>query len=91
MVDEVEAGTVCAVTGLSQTRPGEGLGIESASRGPLLEPVLTHQIVLPKDCDPRAMLPKLRRLKKKRSQSCVLFGMKSYRKFKAQDNGGSAD
>ena len=37
VVDEAEAGTVCAVTGLSQTRPGEGLGIEGASKAPILE------------------------------------------------------
>ncbi|MFY9176376.1 MAG: translation factor GTPase family protein [Caldicoprobacterales bacterium] len=73
VVDEVEAGTVCAVTGLSQTRPGEGLGIESASRGPLLEPVLTYQIVLPKDCDPRAMLPKLREIEEEEPELRIVW------------------
>ena len=53
VVDEIEAGSVCAVTGLSQTRPGESLGIEEISKAPLLEPVLTYQILLPEDCDPR--------------------------------------
>lgn len=73
VVDEVEAGTVCAVTGLSQTQPGEGLGIESASRGPLLEPVLTYQIVLPKDCDPRAMLPKLREIEEEKPELRIVW------------------
>ena len=59
---EVEAGMVCAVTGLTQTKPGEGLGTEQNLVLPLLEPVLTYQIVLPSGCDPRAMLPKLRQL-----------------------------
>ena len=59
-VNEVEAGDVCAVTGLSQTRPGEGLGIESNSGKPVLEPVLTYRILLPEGCDPRVMIPKLR-------------------------------
>ncbi|MGE5676938.1 MAG: NYN domain-containing protein, partial [Pseudomonadota bacterium] len=61
-VNEVEAGTVCAVTGLSQARPGEGLGIEAASTSPVLEPVLSYRIILPADCDPRVMLPKLRQI-----------------------------
>ena len=52
---------VCAVTGLTQ-KSGEGLGTEQNLVLPLLEPVLTYQIVLPSGCDPRAMLPKLRQL-----------------------------
>jgi len=61
-VNEVGAGSVCAVTGLSQTRPGEGLGIEEASDTPVLEPILSYEIILPDGCDPRVMLPKLRQL-----------------------------
>jgi small GTP-binding protein len=59
---EIGAGAVCAVTGLSQTKPGEGLGIEKISSAPLLEPVLTYQMILPEGCDPRGFLPKLRQL-----------------------------
>ena len=59
-VNEIEAGSVCAVTGLSQTKPGDGLGVEAATAAPVLEPVLLYQIILPEGCDPRAMLPKLR-------------------------------
>lgn len=58
-VNEVEAGEIFAVTGLSQARPGEGLGIEQNSNIPILEPVLRYQIILPEGIDPRAMLPKL--------------------------------
>ncbi len=61
-VNEAEAGTVCAVTGLSQTKPGEGLGGEEASNTPVLEPVLSYQILLPEGCDPRVMIPKLRQI-----------------------------
>ena len=61
-VSEVEAGTICAVTGLSQTKAGEGLGIEHALAHPQLEPVLSYQIQLPEGYDPRVMLPKLRQL-----------------------------
>ena len=44
---EAPAGMVCALTGLSQTYPGEGLGMEKAGAGPVLEPVLTYRLVLP--------------------------------------------
>ncbi|MBE0450851.1 MAG: TetM/TetW/TetO/TetS family tetracycline resistance ribosomal protection protein [Clostridia bacterium] len=59
---EVEAGTVCAVTGPIKTRPGEGLGIEEISNAPILEPVLTYQVVLPEGCDPRMIFPGLRQI-----------------------------
>lgn len=61
-VNEMTAGSICAVTGLSQTKPGEGLGKEGAANAPVLEPVLSYQILLPEGCDPRAMIPKLRQL-----------------------------
>ena len=60
--EEVRAGTVCAVTGLTKTFPGEGLGIEAESGMPVLEPVLTYQIQLPPDCDVPVMLRHLRQL-----------------------------
>ncbi|KMT20790.1 NYN domain-containing protein [Clostridium cylindrosporum] len=61
-ISEIEAGSICAVTGLSQARPGEGLGVEEASNAPVLEPVLSYQMILPEGCDPRAMIPKLRQI-----------------------------
>lgn len=61
-VDMVEAGAVCAVTGLSRTRSGDGLGAELSSAMPILEPVLNYRIVLPDGCDAHAMTPKLRQL-----------------------------
>lgn len=61
-VSEVDAGTVFAVTGLTQSKPGDGLGIEKASVAPLLEPVLRYRVLLPEGCDPRVMLPKLRQI-----------------------------
>lgn len=45
--DEVRAGSVCAVTGLSKTYVGEGIGNESDSAPPMLEPVLSYRVVLP--------------------------------------------
>lgn len=71
--ETVEAGQVCAVLGLSQTYPGQGLGTESPAAPPLLEPVLTYRLVLPPDCDPQAMLPKLRLLEEEDPQLCIVW------------------
>jgi len=72
-VNEVEAGSVFAVTGLSQTRPGEGLGIEKASNIPVLEPVLSYQIILPEGCDPRAIIPKLRQIEEEEPELHIVW------------------
>ena len=61
-VDRAEAGTVCAVTGLSRTAPGDGLGFEPDAPAPVLEPVLTYRVELPEGCDPHTALLKLREL-----------------------------
>ena len=61
-VEEAEAGTVCAVAGLSRTFPGQGLGFEAAAQKPVLEPVLNYQLLLPDGVEPHAALEKLREL-----------------------------
>ena len=58
--EQAGAGTVCAVTGLTQTVPGEALGVEPASQAPVLEPVLTYCVLLPEGCDAHGMLKNLR-------------------------------
>lgn len=58
-VSEADSGTVCAVTGLTKTYAGEGLGAEKEVKLPVLEPVLSYQISFPDGCDMRDMLPKL--------------------------------
>ncbi|MSS64869.1 translation factor GTPase family protein [Velocimicrobium porci] len=58
--NEVSAGSICAVTGLSKTKPGEVLGSAKQSFAPILEPVLTYQVLLPLGCDAATMLPNLR-------------------------------
>ncbi len=72
-VNEIEAGSVFAVTGLNQTRPGEGLGMEETSASPILEPVLSYQIQLPEGCDPKIMLPKLRQLEEEEPELHILW------------------
>ena len=62
LADRVEAGTVCAVTGLKDTFCGQGLGCEEEGVLPLLEPVLTYRIELPPDCDVHRMLGQLKQL-----------------------------
>ena len=61
-VPTAPAGTVAAVTGLSGTRPGQGLGAEADAEPPSLIPALGCRIVLPKGADARTVLPKLREL-----------------------------
>lgn len=68
LLAEAPAGTVCAVTGLSHTRPGEGLGAEAASAPPVLEPVLRYQLLLPPGCSPHTLLPQLRQLEEEDPQ-----------------------
>ncbi len=62
MVQEAPAGMVCAVTGLTKTYSGQGLGAEPASELPLLEPVLTYRLSFPVDVDVHGAYLKLRPL-----------------------------
>ena len=71
--DEVSAGTICAVTGLGRTYSGQGLGIEAASEAPLLEPVLTYQILLPEGCDVHGMFLKLRQLEEEEPELHIVW------------------
>ena len=61
-VDSVLPGQLCAVTGLSETRPGQGLGAAEDAESPVLRPVLSYRLLLPKGADPAQLLPKLRQL-----------------------------
>ena len=75
-VNQAERGMICAVTGLSQTYPGEGLGIERDSDVPILEPVLTYQIQLPEDCEVHSMLEKLRQLEEEEPLLHIIWNEK---------------
>lgn len=72
-VQEIAAGSVCAVTGLQSTCCGEGLGMEEASLAPMLEPVLTYQILLPKGCDVHGMFLKLKQLEEEEPELHILW------------------
>ena len=73
MKEEAEAGMVCAVTGLSDTRPGQGLGFEEDGEAPVLEPVLTYQMILPEGCSVRTFLPKLYQLMEEEPELHVIW------------------
>lgn len=73
MIKEAEAGSVCAVTGLTKTYPGQGLGGEEESELPVLEPVLNYQIQLPLDCDVHQMLKKLKELEEEEPQLHIVW------------------
>ena len=75
-VNQAERGMICAVTGLSQTYPGEGLGIDRDSNIPILEPVLTYQIQLPEDCEVHSMLEKLRQLEEEEPLLHIIWNEK---------------
>ena len=61
-VNEVEAGGVCAVTGLSSSYIGQGIGVEKGTAAPFLEPVLTYQMILPEGADTTKVLRELKQL-----------------------------
>lgn len=76
-VSEVSAGAVCAVTGLSETFAGQGLGITKEMIYPELSPVLSYSILLPEGCDAPQMLPKLRQLEEEEPQLHIAWDEKS--------------
>jgi small GTP-binding protein len=61
-VQSVGAGAICAVTGLTLTYPGMGLGCEAPSDSPQLQPVLSYRLIYPAECDPHTMLGYMRLL-----------------------------
>ena len=71
--ERVESGMVCAVTGLTHTRPGMGLGAEAGALPPVLEPVLGYRVCLPEGGDAHVMLRNLRQLEEEDPQLRVVW------------------
>ena len=67
-VEEALPGGICAVTGLSRSFQGQGLGTERLGSSPALEPVMRYRIRLPQGEDPTVMLRKLRLLEEEDPQ-----------------------
>ncbi len=72
-VDTASAGTICAVTGITFTKSGDGLGIENSTGLPVLEPVLTYKLNLPTDVDVHTALEKMRILENEDPQLKVVW------------------
>ncbi len=73
LTEAIGPGQVCAVTGLTKARPGEGLGAERDSDLPVLEPVLSYQVLLPEGTDVHGALGKLHRLEEEEPQLHVVW------------------
>ena len=61
-VEETGAGSICAIAGLDSTWSGEGIGVEPDAQVPILEPVLSYQVLFPDGEDLHLMLLKLREI-----------------------------
>ncbi len=72
-VESVEAGSICAVTGLSAAFVGQGIGNEENSLLPVLEPVLTYGIILPPEIDSHTAITKLYTLEAEDPQLHVVW------------------
>lgn len=67
-------GSVVAVTGLSHSYVGLGLGAEAEASAPLLQPVLTYQLILPDGADAHSALIKLRELEEEDPMLRIVWG-----------------
>ncbi len=72
-VEQAEPGCICAVTGPVSTYAGQALGDAGGEELPVLEPVLTYQLILPDDCDVHTMLPRLRQMEEEEPQLHVVW------------------
>lgn len=71
--DTADAGTVCAVTGITFARPGDGLGAEKDTGLPILEPVFTYRLRIPENVNTHTVLEKMRILESEDPQLKVLW------------------
>ena len=75
-VEQAEGGMVCAVTGLTHTHPGMGLGSAAGALPPVLEPVLSYRVRFPDTVDAHTMLRSLRQLEEEDPQLRVVWNEK---------------
>ncbi len=74
--NEVFAGQICTVTGLNNTYAGEGLGEEKQAVLPIINPVLSYQVLYPMETDTSALISKLRILEQEDPQLHVVINEK---------------
>ncbi len=77
MVSEIEAGRICTLTGLEHSFCGEGIGREAQAFAPILEPVLTYQIILPAEADPHVVFSKLKQLEEEQPELQIVWNAHS--------------
>lgn len=73
LLQAAQAGMVCAVTGPEGTYPGQGIGAETDSELPVLEPVLTYRVELPEGCDVHRMVQNLRQIEEEDPELHVVW------------------
>lgn len=73
LAEKIPAGGVCAVTGLSHTYPGQGLGAEKDTPAPVLESFLAYQVILPENVEPHVAVQRLRLLEEEDPQLHVVW------------------
>ncbi|MBR4955365.1 MAG: TetM/TetW/TetO/TetS family tetracycline resistance ribosomal protection protein [Clostridia bacterium] len=71
--DSAEPGEIVAVTGLTATFAGQGLGTEPNAPDALIEPVLNYRLILPEDISPVTVLPYMRQLEEEDPTLRVLW------------------
>ena len=70
---ELSAGSVCAVTGLNHTYPGQGLGAEQNSAESLLQAIFSYKVIFDEKYDVRIVLAKLRQLEEEEPQLRIVW------------------
>jgi len=72
-LQEITSGRICTLTGLNNSFCGEVIGAEEDSFAPILEPVLTYQIVLPEDVDLHTTFLKLKQLEEEQPELQIVW------------------
>lgn len=72
-MNEASAGTVCAITGIENSKPGTSYGCDTGSHVPMLEPVLVYKLSVLDGTDPLTLLPKLRQLEEENPELHIVW------------------
>ena len=72
-IDCAKPGCVCAVTGLSKSYAGQGLGFEADSDKLTAEPIFNYRVILPQGVDASTALTNFKRLQEEETQLNVTW------------------
>lgn len=73
MLQEIEAGRICAIKGLKSFLPGDGIGIEEHFQQPVLTSYMNYRIVPPVGYDQHLLLKQMNQLAKEDPQLHVTY------------------